>query len=290
MQSSNAILYIRVRQCSLCKAFNCSRQTDLIFMVIFKKKFYKLSFSIYFVRSCCTHFYPSGDHVRILYTSKSEARRPPSPVCLRIHTQPSHNNTQQKDLRKANNCNTHIVIMVSFSVHLILFLSMVLALSAFQVTTTITCSPTRCGALHLSMAAAAAPMPVTPNQRKLLRKEVAKRRARKTLPQVWIEDGSQERVKGIAETFTSQNELVEVRGISRDNKKAVFAESERLALELGFVTKKSVDLVESKGHASVFYCPVEGNGSIVLRTSFKEDAWEKRPKAPRDNRGQIVQE
>jgi hypothetical protein len=42
------------------------------------------------------------------------------------------------------------------------------------------------------------------------------------------------------------------------------------------------------GHASTLYCPGDMDGSIQLRSFFKENAWEKKPKAPRDFRGHIV--
>jgi hypothetical protein len=138
---------------------------------------------------------------------------------------------------------------------------------------------------------------VTPTQLKLLRKQVTKRRASKTLPQVWLPEDSaddsfsQTALADISTTFSPEHELVSVRGISKGAPKKVHAVSVDLAFELGLLLGTSVELIETAGHASTFYCPStndEEGKSITLRTSYKEGQWSKKPKAPRDHRGQIV--
>jgi len=42
-----------------------------------------------------------------------------------------------------------------------------------------------------------------------------------------------------------------------------------------------------KGHAATLFCPID---RITLRTGFRENAWTKRPKPPRDYRGQIIRD
>ena len=134
---------------------------------------------------------------------------------------------------------------------------------------------------------------LTPNQIKSLRKEMSKRRAAKKIPQIWLNDAetsgpfSDETLAGII-SFLDKHELVEVRGISKDEKKMAFAVCQQLAFELSVAADKPVDLVESKGHVGTFYCPGEMEDRIILRSSYKDGAWTKRPKAPRDNRGQII--
>ena len=136
---------------------------------------------------------------------------------------------------------------------------------------------------------------VSPNQIKELRKEVAKRRARRELAHFKL-PASETFGEFTEETLTAvcnllaKNELVEVRGISRDKKREVFATTEELGLALSeqgnFVT-----VVEQKGFASTFYCPGDDEvvgKKIIRRTSFKEGQWTKKPKPKRDNKGQII--
>jgi len=138
--------------------------------------------------------------------------------------------------------------------------------------------------------------PTTPNQIKSLRKEASQRMARKDVPIIFLEDGADEPpftdevLREISDSFTSRTELIQVRSISRNEPRRVFSISEQLAFDLSIALAKTVDLVQYKGHASIFYCPVPGEGSIALRSSYKENAWAKRPKAPRDNRGQIIRD
>ena len=136
---------------------------------------------------------------------------------------------------------------------------------------------------------------VSPNQIKELRKEAAKRRARRELAHFKL-PASETFGEFTEETLTAvcnllaKNELVEVRGISRDKKREVFATTEELGLALSeqgnFVT-----VVEQKGFASTFYCPGNdevGGKKIIRRTSFKDGQWTKKPKPKRDNKGQII--
>lgn len=133
-------------------------------------------------------------------------------------------------------------------------------------------------------------MPLTPMQIKTLRKEITKRRARKQLPKEWLPES--ETIGPFAEdTLTTicksleKNELVEVRGISKDDKRDVFRTSEELAYYLSNCVEKDIERVDTKGHASVFYCPGK---TIKLRTSYRPNQWNKRAKPLRDNSGQII--
>ena len=136
---------------------------------------------------------------------------------------------------------------------------------------------------------------VSPNQIKELRKEVAKRRARRKLAYFKL-PASETFGEFTEETLTAvcnllaKNELVEVRGISRDKKREAFATTEELGMALS-EQGKFVTVVEQKGFASTFYCPGDDEvvgKKIIRRTSFKEGQWTKKPKPKRDNRGQII--
>lgn len=135
---------------------------------------------------------------------------------------------------------------------------------------------------------------VTPTQLKELRKEAAKRLACKSLVQVEYPDS--EGVDGdfVARTcqLLEDNELVQVRGISLGNKRMIFQEAEALTYELNLEMGGNVEMVDLKGHAATFYSasPDKKKRKIILRTSYQEGAWEKRPKKPRDHRGQIIKD
>jgi RNA-binding protein YhbY len=135
---------------------------------------------------------------------------------------------------------------------------------------------------------------LTTNQIKMLRKEMNKREASNQLSQVFLSADesfgpfSLETVQSIVAELTEQ-ELVEVRGISRDRKRAVKTTSERLALELGMESGKNVSIVQIKGHAATLYRPSEdASNAIQLRTTGKGNHWEKKAKAPRNDRGHII--
>ena len=135
---------------------------------------------------------------------------------------------------------------------------------------------------------------VTPNQIKDLRKEVSKRRKRSELVKYHIPeneshgDFTEESVVELLGLLKT-SELVEVRGINRDDRRGVFATAEDLTMtlsELGtFIT-----LIEKKGFAAVLYRPGDDDveNKIVRRTSHKEGQWTRKKKAKRDNRGQII--
>ncbi|GAX11328.1 hypothetical protein FisN_15Lh259 [Fistulifera solaris] len=141
---------------------------------------------------------------------------------------------------------------------------------------------------------------VTPNQIKFLRKEAAQRLARKSLSQVFLpdqEDGmmmtssSSSSFPAIWEAL-QQHELVQIRGISRDNIRHVYVTAQQMVLELNYFmstkTRTQVELIETSGHSALLYAPADPP-RIILRSSYKEGQWTKKPKKPRDHRGQIIQ-
>lgn len=142
---------------------------------------------------------------------------------------------------------------------------------------------------------------LAPNQIKLLRKEASQRLARKSLAQVFLPEEDTESSHIIAnddetnlETILQllhQHELVQVRGISRNNIRHVYAETQQMILELNLLVSDSqqrmVELVETSGFSSILYAPADPP-KIILRTSYKEGQWSKKPKKPRDIRGQII--
>ena len=135
---------------------------------------------------------------------------------------------------------------------------------------------------------------VSPNQMKALRKEVSKRRARKKLTQYKMPEAechgnfSDGTLDAISELL-AMNELVVVRGISRDKKRNVFATTEKLGMVLSG-KGKFVTTIEIKGFSSTFYRPGDDDieNKIIRRTNYKEGQWKKKPKPKRDNRGQII--
>ena len=134
---------------------------------------------------------------------------------------------------------------------------------------------------------------LTPQQIKTLRKEASKRQARKQLATVFL-DRAETEGPFASETLQSigkrleREELVQVRGIAVDEKRNVKAVSERLALEVSMEMNNDspVFVVDIKGHAAILFC-ANGRG-ILLRTTLKANQWDKRPRKPRDNSGQII--
>jgi RNA-binding protein YhbY len=139
---------------------------------------------------------------------------------------------------------------------------------------------------------------------KFLRKETQKRQARKELSRFYLPHQEEEEEETIThgpsyyfspttvQAILKQledSELVEVRGFARDEEttKNVFDVSERL---LGLLNQyRTVERVQTQGHAMVVYSSNPNlSKSIQLRTSYVPNAWEKRAKAPRDHRGQII--
>ena len=133
---------------------------------------------------------------------------------------------------------------------------------------------------------------VSPEQINTLRKEAKKRQSRKKLTTFFTppEEVSQDTINAISALFDN-NELIEVRGVSRDKKKQVFDTAYALAATLENEVEKPVVVVDIKGHAVKLYCPFtddEQGKRIQLRTSYKPGQWSRKPKAIRDDRGQII--
>ena len=136
---------------------------------------------------------------------------------------------------------------------------------------------------------------VSPNQIEILRKEANKRKARKKLPAYFMPPGdstevSEETLQEISKLFET-NEIVEVRGISKDKKKLVFDLCYALAETIEDVMEKPVVVVEVKGFAVKLYSPFDNDEQgkrIHLRSSYKPGQWKRKPKPVRDNRGQII--
>jgi hypothetical protein len=177
----------------------------------------------------------------------------------------------------------------------------------------------------------------TPAQRKTLRKEVGKLQARKELATFSMpEDGA-----GVREVTNDDDslfetgilkqiwdlleegeiEVIQIRGLSRSDKKYAHAAAEHLCYEMeeyyystvvmggkdddddddddqdeeevDVLAPREVTLLSSKGHSAILYCPtmleLDHPNKIVLRTSVgQKNTWKPREKAPRDDRGQII--
>mmetsp|Transcript_13465 Transcript_13465/g.29243 ORF Transcript_13465/g.29243 Transcript_13465/m.29243 type:complete len:218 (-) Transcript_13465:198-851(-) len=136
---------------------------------------------------------------------------------------------------------------------------------------------------------------VSPEQISFLRKEANQREANKKLPKHFLpaeesKEVSQETVDEISKLFES-SELIEVRGVSRDQKKQVFDTGYGLAATLEDVFEKPVVVVDIKGFAVKLYCPWDDEeqvGRIQLRTNYRPGQWKRKAKAIRDNRGQVI--
>jgi len=136
---------------------------------------------------------------------------------------------------------------------------------------------------------------VSPNQIDILRKEANKRKARKKLPAYFMLPGdsrevSEETLQEISNLFEA-NEIIEIRGISKDKKKLVFDISYALAETIEDMMEKPVVVVEVKGFAVKLYSPFDNDEQgkrIHLRSSYKPGQWKRKPKPLRDNRGQII--
>lgn len=144
------------------------------------------------------------------------------------------------------------------------------------------------------------PVYLSDNQIATLRKEASKRIANQRMPTLFLQESETngDFAASIAEICTAltTSELVQVRGLSRDSKKQIRNVADLLAMALGVEMGKDVNLVECKGHAAVYYCPVEDDRAdqldlpkIKLFTSVgKKNEWTRKPKSVRDNRGQII--
>ena len=144
----------------------------------------------------------------------------------------------------------------------------------------------------------------TPSQKIELKKEASRRQARKKLPYLSISDdetrgnfsdGTLDQVWNMLQS----DELVQIRGISKDDKKLTFTVATRLCLELEMRQIEDdvvlpVALLSTKGHSAIIYSPtldLDDPKKFQLRTSVgAKNTWTERVKAPRDNRGQIIKE
>eukprot|EP00594_Rhizosolenia_setigera_P013260 CAMPEP_0178962696 /NCGR_PEP_ID=MMETSP0789-20121207/14521_1 /TAXON_ID=3005 /ORGANISM="Rhizosolenia setigera, Strain CCMP 1694" /LENGTH=177 /DNA_ID=CAMNT_0020646901 /DNA_START=313 /DNA_END=843 /DNA_ORIENTATION=+ len=146
---------------------------------------------------------------------------------------------------------------------------------------------------------------LTPTQVKTLRKESDKRRIKKKLkfysiPKQFDEDQDldedeldarmDEIISGISDLF-AEDELVEVRNISPQNRKNVKHLSEVLSWHIEGMVQRPVVVLTSKGHKVVMYSPSPDlPNSIRLFQSYEEGKFNRKPKPIRDNRGQIIKD
>jgi hypothetical protein len=146
---------------------------------------------------------------------------------------------------------------------------------------------------------------ISTQQIRILRKEADKRRVEKKLATFFTPkeetDGSSFSESTLTEinNLFQSNELVEVRGLSKENKKLVNLVVDVLSMELerhqqsataseGPVEAiaRMVVPIQTKGFATVFYCPL--TDGIKLRSNYRPNAWTRKLKAIRDTRGQII--
>lgn len=134
---------------------------------------------------------------------------------------------------------------------------------------------------------------VTPNQLSILRKEARKRQLPKVslIPEESEGPFSHETLSTIAQSL-SRHELVQVRGISRENIKNVRAVSESLALDLERAAERFVFSIDIKGFAAVLYSPMEDDNpdKIKLFSSYRPNQWKRRPRVVRDISGRFTRD
>eukprot|EP00560_Eucampia_antarctica_P005924 CAMPEP_0197823456 /NCGR_PEP_ID=MMETSP1437-20131217/798_1 /TAXON_ID=49252 ORGANISM="Eucampia antarctica, Strain CCMP1452" /NCGR_SAMPLE_ID=MMETSP1437 /ASSEMBLY_ACC=CAM_ASM_001096 /LENGTH=262 /DNA_ID=CAMNT_0043422635 /DNA_START=72 /DNA_END=860 /DNA_ORIENTATION=+ len=165
-----------------------------------------------------------------------------------------------------------------------------------------------------------------PQQVKVLRKEVQRLKAQRSLKRMSLTDEegkgafTEETLQLISKTLRTQTELLEIRGISRGQRKDTRAISEMLAIQVERTMMNEDDttnananddsssssssgsfkpvfvLDTSKGFTAIFYSPfLEGTemyekNRIVLRSGYVKNRWARKPKAVRDIRGQIIKD
>jgi hypothetical protein len=128
---------------------------------------------------------------------------------------------------------------------------------------------------------------LTPTQVKTLRKEANKRKTRKELKAlVFSDENTANQHMAAIVHLLEDSELIEIRGISRNEKRHVRRNAERLALEIEMELERPVFLLDTKGHAATYYSP--GIGDFELRTGYREAQWSKKPRPKRDSRGKII--
>ena len=101
----------------------------------------------------------------------------------------------------------------------------------------------------------------------------------------------------------AKHEIIEIRGIGKDDKKSVHYIANAIANTLEDTMNKPVVVVDVKGHAVRYYCPWDDDDEnekddmnnesrvgkrIELRTKYRPGQWTRKAKPIRDNRGQIV--
>lgn len=155
----------------------------------------------------------------------------------------------------------------------------------------------------------------TDKQRMAIKKEAKQRKSRKQLPYFSL---SEEEMNGewSDETFSTvwkqltETEMMEIKGVCRTDRRAVFRQAKLFCEELEDMISSSNDeddedddeearglpvaLISTKGHTALIFCPTlpqEHPDKFILRTSVgQKNVWRSRPKALRDNRGQIIKE
>lgn len=104
------------------------------------------------------------------------------------------------------------------------------------------------------------------------------------MPRIALDQG----YDAILESLES-NELVVVSGISKNNKREVFASTEELSYELSRQSQKDIFVVETKGFTATLYSPFVVP-EIKLFNSYRPGQWTRRVKGERDNAGQIIRD
>ena len=157
----------------------------------------------------------------------------------------------------------------------------------------------------------------TASQRVEIKKEAKSRKSRREMPYFSLSDEesdgpwSDETFQAIWKQLT-ETEIMEVKGICREDRRQVFQTAKLFCEELEDLISPSsgsddddddqeeegmslpVALISAKGHTALIYCPtlpLDHDGKLILRTSVgQKNVWKARPKKPRDNRGQIINE
>lgn len=140
----------------------------------------------------------------------------------------------------------------------------------------------------------------TSSQRVTLKKEASKRQARNELATFSLSPDESDGVLSATKlqelwSTLSENEMILVRGISKDDKKWVYKTAERICASLETIQSEfPVTLLSTRGHTAILYCPslpLDHPLHIPLRTSVgQKNKWRARAKPARDNRGQVIRD
>ena len=140
----------------------------------------------------------------------------------------------------------------------------------------------------------------TSSQRVTLKKEASKRLARNEMATFSLSPDESDGVMSVTKlqelwSTLSDNEMILVRGISKDDKKLVYRTAQRICASLETIQSDlAVTLLSTKGHTAILYCPslpLDHPLHIPLRTSVgQKNKWRARTKPARDNRGQVIRE